>query len=126
MMKKRVVVTGMGAVTPIGNNVEEFWSSIKAGKVGIGEITKFDTTDYKVKIAAEVKDFNPADFMDFKAAKRIEPFSQYARSPSVYYMYTFEPGKKSVVDVFVHLVDRVIQIHTYEVDLGADRLRLTH
>lgn len=77
-MKRRVVVTGMGAVTPIGNNVDEFWSNIKAGKVGIGEITKFDTTDYKVKLAAEVKDFNPADFMDFKAAKRMEPFSQYA------------------------------------------------
>ena len=82
-MKRRVVVTGMGAVTPIGNNVEEFWSSIKAGKVGIGEITKFDTTDYKVKIAAEVKDFNPADVMDFKAAKRMEPFSQYAIAAAV-------------------------------------------
>lgn len=82
-MKRRVVVTGLGAVTPIGNNVEEFWSSIKAGKVGIGEITKFDTTDYKVKIAAEVKDFNPADSMDFKAAKRMEPFSQYAIAAAV-------------------------------------------
>lgn len=82
-MKRRVVVTGMGAVTPIGNNVEEFWSSVKAGKVGIGEITKFDTTDYKVKIAAEVKDFNAADYMDFKAAKRMEPFSQYAIAAAV-------------------------------------------
>uniref|UniRef100_UPI00405629EE beta-ketoacyl-ACP synthase II n=1 Tax=Acetatifactor sp. TaxID=1872090 RepID=UPI00405629EE len=82
-MKRRVVVTGMGAVTPIGNNIEEFWSSIKAGKVGIGEITKFDTSDYKVKIAAEVKDFNPADYMDFKAAKRMEPFSQYAIAAAV-------------------------------------------
>ena len=82
-MKRRVVVTGMGAVTPIGNNVEEFWNSIKDGKVGIGEITKFDTTDYKVKIAAEVKDFNVADYMDFKAAKRMEPFSQYAVAAAV-------------------------------------------
>ena len=56
-MKRRVVVTGMGAVTPIGNTVEEFWNGIKTGKVGIGPITKFDTTDYKVKLAAEVKDF---------------------------------------------------------------------
>ena len=56
-MKRRVVVTGLGAVTPIGNTVEEFWDGIKEGKVGIGEITKFDTTEYKVKIAAEVKDF---------------------------------------------------------------------
>lgn len=77
-MKRRVVVTGMGAVTPIGNNVEDFWAGIRAGKVGIGEITKFDTTDYKVRIAAEVKDFVAKERMDFKAAKRMEPFSQYA------------------------------------------------
>ena len=77
-MKRRVVVTGMGAITPIGNTVEEFWNSIKEQKVGIGPITKFDTTDYKVKIAAEVKDFVAKERMDFKAAKRMEPFSQYA------------------------------------------------
>lgn len=77
-MKKRVVVTGLGAVTPIGNNVEEFWEGIKAGKVGIGEITRFDTTDYKVKLAAEVKNFSPKEHMDFKAARRMELFSQYA------------------------------------------------
>lgn len=75
---RRVVVTGMGAVTPIGLNVEEFWKSVKENKVGIDFITSFDTTDYKVKIAAEVKDFNAADYMDFKAAKRMEKFSQYA------------------------------------------------
>lgn len=77
-MKRRVVVTGLGAITPIGNNVEEFWNGIKEGKVGIGEITKFDTTDYKVKIAGEVKGFVPKERMDFKAAKRMETFSQYA------------------------------------------------
>jgi 3-oxoacyl-[acyl-carrier-protein] synthase II len=77
-MKRRVLVTGMGAITPIGNTVEEFWNSIKAGIVGIGEITKFDTTDYKVKLAAEVKNFVAKERMDFKAAKRMEPFSQYA------------------------------------------------
>lgn len=77
-MKRRVVVTGLGAVTPIGNTVEDFWNSIKAGKVGIGEITRFDTTDYKVKIAAEVKGFVAKERMDFKAAKRMELFSQYA------------------------------------------------
>ena len=77
-MKRRVVVTGLGAVTPIGNTVEEFWNSAKEGKVGIGEITKFDTSDYKVKIAAQVKDFVAKDHMDFKAAKRMELFSQYA------------------------------------------------
>ena len=77
-MKRRVVVTGLGAVTPIGNTVEEFWAGIKAGEVGIAPITKFDTADYKVKLAAEVKNFVAKERMDFKAAKRMEPFSQYA------------------------------------------------
>ncbi len=77
-MSRRVVVTGLGAVTPIGNNVDDFWASVKVGKIGFDYITKFDTTDYKCHIAAELKDFNPQDFMDRKAAKRMEPFSQYA------------------------------------------------
>lgn len=77
-MKRRVVVTGLGAVTPVGNTVEEFWDGIKKGKVGIGEITKFDTADYKVKLAAEVKNFTAKEHMDAKAAKRMEPFAQYA------------------------------------------------
>lgn len=77
-MSRRVVVTGLGAVTPIGNNVDDFWAAVKAGKIGFDHITKFDTTDYKCHIAAELKDFNPQDFMDRKAAKRMEPFSQYA------------------------------------------------
>ena len=77
-MSRRVVVTGLGAVTPIGNNVDDFWEAVKAGKIGFDHITKFDTTDYKCHIAAELKDFNPQDFMDRKAAKRMEPFSQYA------------------------------------------------
>lgn len=78
MSKRRVVVTGLGAVTPVGNNVQAFWESVKTGKVGIGEITRFDTADFKVKLAAEVKDFNAKDYMDFKSAKRMELFSQYA------------------------------------------------
>ncbi len=78
VLKRRVVVTGLGAITPIGNSVAEFWDGIHKGKVGIGEITKFDTTDYKVKLAAEVKDFVPGDHMDKKAARRMEAFSQYA------------------------------------------------
>ena len=81
-MKRRVVVTGLGAVTPIGNTVEEFWKGIRDGKVGIGPITRFDTTGYKVTLAAEVKDFKAADRMDFKAAKRMELFSQYAVAAS--------------------------------------------
>lgn len=77
-MKRRVVITGMGAVTPIGNTVEEFWQGILENKVGIGPITKFDTTDFKVKLAAEVKGFEPKQHIDFKAAKRMDVFSQYA------------------------------------------------
>ena len=77
-MKRRVVVTGLGAVTPIGNTVPEFWSGIREGRVGIGEITKFDTADYKVKLAAEVKGFKAGERMDVKASKRMEAFSQYA------------------------------------------------
>mgnify|MGYP000635352846 FL=1 len=77
-MKRRVVVTGLGAVTPIGNTVPEFWQGIREGRVGIGEITRFDTESFKVKLAAEVKDFDAAERMDPKAAKRMERFSQYA------------------------------------------------
>ena len=77
-MERRVVVTGMGAITPIGNNVETFWNNVKAGVLGIDEITKFDTTDYSAKLAAEVKDFNAKEVLGFKQAKRLSPFSQYA------------------------------------------------
>lgn len=72
------MITGMGAVTPIGNNVEDFWANIKKGTVGIGPITKFDTSDYKAHLAAEVKDFDPLQYMDKKSARRMEDFSQYA------------------------------------------------
>ena len=65
-MSNRVVVTGMGAITPIGNSVEEFWNGLKEKKVGISPITVFDTADYKVKLAAEVKDFEPKNYMDPK------------------------------------------------------------
>ena len=78
MSKKRVVVTGMGAITPIGNSVNEFWASIREGELGFGPITKFDTTDYKCHVAAEVKGFDAKEYMDFKQAKRMEEFSQYA------------------------------------------------
>ena len=77
-MERRVVVTGMGAITPIGNNVETFWNNVKAGVLGIDEITKFDTTEYSAKLAAEVKDFNAKEVLGFKQAKRLSPFSQYA------------------------------------------------
>ena len=77
-MKRRVVVTGLGAVTPIGNTVDVFWDEIKKGTVGIGPITQFDVSDYKVKIAAQVKGFDARERLDFKSAKRMELFTQYA------------------------------------------------
>ena len=81
-MKTRVVVTGMGAITPIGNDVESFWQGLKDKTVGIGPITYFDTTEYKCKLAAEVKGFDPKQYMDAKAARRMEAFSQFAVAAS--------------------------------------------
>lgn len=74
----RVVVTGMGAITPIGLNVEDFFNAVKKNEVGIDFITKFDASDYKSKLAAEVKGFDAKEYMDFKSAKRMELFCQYA------------------------------------------------
>lgn len=81
-MKERVVVTGMGAITPIGNSVEEFWSGVKEGKTGFDKITYFDTEGYRASLAAQVKGFNAADYMDRKTAKRMELFCQYAVAAS--------------------------------------------
>lgn len=75
---RRVVITGMGAITPIGNSVEEFWNGIKEGKTGFGPITYFDTADYRCKLAAEVKDFDPTQYMDKKSARRMEQFCRFA------------------------------------------------
>lgn len=79
---KRVVVTGMGAITPIGNSVETFWNSLKENKVGIGLLDRFDNSAYKVKLAAQVKDFDSLATMEAKEAKRMELFSQYAVAAS--------------------------------------------
>lgn len=79
----RVVVTGMGLITPIGNDVETFWKSIHEGQVGIGPIRNFDTADYKVKLSAEVTDFEPKDYMTPKDAKRMDRFSQFAVAAAV-------------------------------------------
>lgn len=76
--KRRVVVTGLGAVTPIGIGVEAFWKAVRAEEIGFGPITTFDTTEYKCKLAAQVKDFDPGNYMDKKAARRMEQFSQFA------------------------------------------------
>ncbi len=78
MNKRRVVVTGMGAITPIGIGVSEFWNGLLEGKNGVGPITKFDTTNFDTKFAAEVKNFNPEDYLDKKSIKRMDPFSHFA------------------------------------------------
>lgn len=77
MNMKRVVVTGVGALTPIGNDADTFWSAIKAGKNGVGQITKFDTDGLKCKIAAELKDFNPETVMDKKQLRRTDSYAVY-------------------------------------------------
>lgn len=78
MSKRRVVVTGLGAVTPIGNSVQEFWEGIREGKTGIGPITRFDAEEYKVRLVAEVRDFDPKKYMEPKMVRRMAPFAQYA------------------------------------------------
>lgn len=75
---RRVVVTGMGAVTPIGNNVESFWNGIKSGKCGIDKVTHFDASGFKTQIAGEVKDFDPTEFMEKKEARKMDRFTQLA------------------------------------------------
>lgn len=77
-MERRVVVTGLGAITPIGNNVKDYWEGLKAGKCGIDTITAFDVTDFKVKLAAEVKNYNPEEYLDKRSARRLDRFTQFA------------------------------------------------
>lgn len=77
-MKKRVVITGLGAITPVGNTAADFWQALLAGKSGIGPITRFDAAEYDAKIAGEVKDFEPTAFIDKKEARRMDRFTQFA------------------------------------------------
>ncbi|MFA8341447.1 MAG: beta-ketoacyl-ACP synthase II [Rhodothermaceae bacterium] len=83
MTKRRVVVTGMGTLTPIGNSLEEFWNGLLSGKSGAGKITKFDTTDFTTKIACEVKDFDVSKYIEKKAAKRMDMYTQYGMAASI-------------------------------------------
>ena len=75
---KRVVVTGVGVITPIGNDVDTFWNNIKAGVNGVDYVTAFDTAEFKTKIAGEVKDFEPTDYIDKKEARKMDRFTQFA------------------------------------------------
>ena len=80
-MRKRVVITGMGAITPIGNDVDSFWKNLCDGKSGIGRITRFDPEKYDTQIAAEVKDFDPQNYVDKKEIKRMDRYTQFAMLP---------------------------------------------
>jgi 3-oxoacyl-[acyl-carrier-protein] synthase II len=80
---RRVVVTGLGALSPVGNTAEEFWSSLLQGRSGVGPITKFDTEGYPTRIAGEVRNFDPLNFVDKKDARRLDPYLQYAVASSV-------------------------------------------
>ncbi|MEG0553201.1 MAG: beta-ketoacyl synthase N-terminal-like domain-containing protein, partial [Carnobacterium sp.] len=82
-MTNRVVITGMGAVTPLGNSVDEFWEGLKEGKNGIGPITKFDATETGISVAGELKDFDATNYMPLKIAKRMDEFSRYGVAAAV-------------------------------------------
>ena len=78
MELKRVVITGLGALTPIGNNIEEYWNGLVNGKSGAAPITYFDASKFKTQFACELKDFKVTDFMDRKEARRLDKYAQYA------------------------------------------------
>src|SRR5690625_5091577 len=81
-MARRVVITGMGTLTPVGNGVDAFWEALRAGKSGVGPVTQFDASELSTRIAAEVKDFDPTDYMDRKDARRMDRFAQLAVAAS--------------------------------------------
>jgi 3-oxoacyl-[acyl-carrier-protein] synthase II len=125
----RVVVTGMGAITPLGNDVETFWDQLKAGQCGIGEITKFDTTDYKVKIAAEVKDFSPLPYMDKIDAVHSDMYTQYAMAAAVQAMNdsgvegTVEPERFGVsFGTGIGGIGTIVTEHTKLMEKGPRRI----
>ncbi|HBY20817.1 MAG: beta-ketoacyl-[acyl-carrier-protein] synthase II [Clostridiales bacterium GWE2_32_10] len=103
----RVVITGLGAITPLGNDVDTFWENIKQNKCAIDFITKFDTTNYKTKLAAEVKDFEAEKYMEKKEAKRLDLFSQYA----------IAAAKQALADANIDLSN--INIHRFGVYIGS-------
>src|SRR5882672_6258675 len=83
MSERRVVITGLGALTPVGNTTEEFWSSLQQGKSGIGPITKFDAAKYDTRIAGEVRNFDELKYVDKKDARRLDPYLKYAMACAV-------------------------------------------
>ena len=106
---RRVVVTGMGAVTPIGNDVPTYWENLKAGKCGVGPLTKFDCTDYKASLAAEVQDFDPTLYLDKGEVRKTDLFTQYAIASAVQAMNdsgiegTIDPTRMGVYLSLIHI-----------------------
>ncbi|MFA1818955.1 beta-ketoacyl-ACP synthase II [Virgibacillus oceani] len=98
---RRVVITGLGAVTPLGNDADTLWKNVVAGKSGIDFVTKVDKNEFPTKIAAEVKDFDPTDFMDKKDARKMDPFTQYAVASS---KMAVEDAKLTIDDSNAHRV----------------------
>ncbi|MGP1454901.1 MAG: beta-ketoacyl-ACP synthase II [Treponema sp.] len=93
---RKVVITGLGAVTPIGNTLDETWTGIKAGRCGIGNITLFDCSEFKVKIAAEVKNFDAAQFMNKKDARKMARFTQFAVAAAIQAMQDAGLSKETI------------------------------
>ena len=89
MEKRRVVITGLGTVNPLGNNVADSWAAARAGKCGIGPITQFDTTDFKCKLAGEVKDFDPATVVDKKEVRKMARFTLLPFAPTSFMHFAF-------------------------------------
>ena len=119
---RRVVVTGLGAITPIGLNVDEFWNGIKESKLGFAEITKFDASEYKAHLAAEVKGFVGKEYMDFKAAKRMELFSQYAVAAAREALEDAGLDPDEYTGFYVNIgLDRLVMMR-----YGVDDVRLFH
>lgn len=103
---ERVVITGMGAITPVGNDVPSFWESLKTGKCGIGPITKFDVSDFKVKLGAEVKDFDPTQYIEKREARRMDANVQFAMAAAIQAVEqsglkegNFDPYRTGVISV---------------------------
>ena len=129
---KRVVVTGMGVISPIGNTVDEFWNSIKEKKTGIGPLTRFDASEYKVNVAAQVNNFDPLEYMDRKEAKRMGLFSQYAVAAATEAIAQsgLELDKEDVTRIGVSVgcgigsLDAMEDAHTKLMEKGPNRIPL--
>src|SRR2546428_8005144 len=127
---QRVVVTGLGAVTPVGNTADEFWSALLQGRSGVGPITKFDATDYPTRIAGEVKNFDPLNFVDKKEARRLDPYLQFAVASAVLAVQdaALDTGKVDgtrfgvLIGSGIGGISTVLEAHRNLIEKGPDRV----